>query len=389
MVGDSFISKDITGKGGSDQTFVDGHKNKSLLKYSKEYLENLSKLIKKLYKTNSSVKKLKNANAYQLGIHCKWFSRYHHFIYDFPLGEKANNLKVPNILNFLPQKIKMERLRFFWKGIFDTDGTYHSLKPYISLSSRSKNLIKSFKEFASQINIKTSELLPGKNRSYQVNIYVESIFDFIRFIGSIHPRRRQIIKYYILKGPKRKVFKGLNKNLLYKGYFDLEILGKNIRVSNVSKYVKSLRKDLKLSQSKLANLIGCRQQDIERYENGKRNIQLSLLLKIGILKGLTKEDICRLVENCNSELAIGENFSIRIRLPIKPASELNDIAKFLRPSKNMVRVLSEFVKKKKVEKIFGIRIKQDSKGAYYINCKTLSDFLKTFYIYELPWYPRK
>jgi len=183
----------------------DGHQNEKLLKLSKIYLQKLRKLIFDNYGTKSYIK-LRGKRMYFLNITSKWYGTYLHNLFDIPIGKKAEKICVPNILFLLPKKTLLEKLTFFWRGMFDTDGSINQNMSnfQISLASKSTNIMKSLGEFLSNPFIKISYTKRKEKGIHKIYIGILDYLKFARKVGSYHPLRIHILVQHLMKGPTFK-----------------------------------------------------------------------------------------------------------------------------------------------------------------------------------------
>jgi hypothetical protein len=226
----------------------DGHPDKEKLKYSKLYLTKLSKKLHKKLGIIGVVRKDKKYNLYYLEIGNKWFVRYFCFIFSISSGRKTN-LKLPIIL----QKNK-KVVKYFWRGLFDSDGGVSSTHQAVSISSSCRELLEGFKEYLknNRVNCKLLSQSNKYGKWFQLYILASEIHDFCKVIGSSHPLKQKIFAEILNKGPSDRVFKGINKSTItQEGTFNLSL------IENRHKSTKFVRLPIKPSKElmKLARFV--------------------------------------------------------------------------------------------------------------------------------------
>jgi hypothetical protein len=214
----------------------DGSPHIKELEKCKEYLKKIESLAEKIFKiklSKSSIKKQKG-NWFNLRIGNKWLVRYLNFFFGLPVGNKIGKLSTPKILDLMKNKKMLER--YFWRGIFDTDGMINRKSRNIVLASSDSNLMKQCEEFLIKCGIKSKV---GNKKDKYGNLYklleIDSdyIKDFAIHVETSHPLKQDILMKHLQKPLKYYTFQGLNKrNMREDGKFDLSILkNKDKRVS--------------------------------------------------------------------------------------------------------------------------------------------------------------
>lgn len=187
--------------------FYDGTSIKAELKYSLKHLKNIEKILKSFIQIKSTIRLRENRyiltfTSYKLAnILKKKFS--------IKPGKKAALVDIPKIY----KNKKLEK--YFWRGFMDCDGMVARNNKKIALEVKSKNLIKSFKEFLKSKGIKYKEHIRiiNNNAYYRINILSIFINAYKREIGFKHPRKNM----WLLKHLKKDFCK-INKidfNTLY------------------------------------------------------------------------------------------------------------------------------------------------------------------------------
>lgn len=93
---------------------------------------------------------------------------------------------------------------------------------------------------------------------------------------------------------------------------------------------KKLRENLGFSQEKVGQYLGCLREEISYYENGTRDIPLSVLEKASDLFGV------ELIDFFSEEETIGIRFAYRAE--DSTLEDLNQIARFKKIIKNYQRI---------------------------------------------------
>jgi hypothetical protein len=206
--------------------------------YSKKFLEKINNKLNEEYGISGSIRKVKNQNLFKLQIGNKWFIRFFSFIFNLPAGKKVN-LKEPFILLKFP-----EYRIYFWRGIFDSDGSTSSDHQYLSISSSQVNLLKSFKNYLIANNILCRLNLQQNKFGKWYSLYIPSseIKGFCELIGTSHPLKQKILSEILRKGPSVTVFRGINKRTLKGNCFDFSLM---VKRRSLSKHIMLPRKPTK------------------------------------------------------------------------------------------------------------------------------------------------
>jgi len=104
----------------------------------------INKLLKKNLKIEGRIKRKDNYYLYFLEnrLVCNFFS----YLFDIPYGRKCESIRLPKILK------DNKNEKYFWRGIFDTDGYIRKKLKMISLKTHSNALIKDFSSFCEKNN---------------------------------------------------------------------------------------------------------------------------------------------------------------------------------------------------------------------------------------------
>lgn len=180
-VGDGHIDK-----AGKRWILVDGSSYKEKLVYSKEFVLKLSKLLQNYINTyNIRYYETK----YVLSINNKLFCRFLNFFFELPFGKKKDVvLKKPLILKFSKEDLE----KYFWRGLFDTDGSVIK-QGSVNFCSSDKNLLNECRNYLNKINIKS------RKKEQILNIYMKYLNKFAH-IGLSHPRKQKELLNLLKKG---------------------------------------------------------------------------------------------------------------------------------------------------------------------------------------------
>ncbi len=182
-VGDGHIDK--TGK---RWTLVDGSSNQDRLKFSQEFVEQLSNLLKR-YVNHTKI--TKSRNKYVLRINNKPFCRFVNFFFGLPKGKKKKIvLKKPQILTL--GHIQLEK--YFWRGCFDTDGSVNR-DGAVDFCSSDRNLLIECKKFLGDNEIDSNL---GKRNLTVRSSYLKKFCT----VGFAHPRKQQEFVKVLRRGIK-------------------------------------------------------------------------------------------------------------------------------------------------------------------------------------------
>lgn len=171
-VGDGHIDKN-----GKRWTLVDGTSHSEKLTFSKKFIHNLAFLLIK-YINNFEIKEHKTKCV--LRINNKIYCRFLNFFFGLPFGKKKDTeLQKPLILNLKVNDLE----KYFWRGMFDTDGNVNILGA-VSLCSSDHNLLDECKKYLAISQIQ-SEI-----KGYNLMISKEYLKKFDK-IGFSHPRKQK------------------------------------------------------------------------------------------------------------------------------------------------------------------------------------------------------
>lgn len=134
-----------------------------------EYLSNILAFHKWFYSVfGVNIPAKKRQNHYEIYISNKIIFKYLKDLFKIPTGRKAEIISVPKIIKNSNIKIK----KSFLQGLFMFDGSVNYRNGYVSLISKSKNLITETSELLNEIGIKSDyiSLKPDKYKRYRLVI---------------------------------------------------------------------------------------------------------------------------------------------------------------------------------------------------------------------------
>lgn len=293
-----------------EQTISDGAVKGEKIHLTKKYIATLKTLKMIIWGFDSpSVMiergKKDNQNMFKLTVSNKWFINYLNFVYDLPLGDKIKqNLRLPSIIQVMPEEEKNKLLPYICRGLFDSDGHHNLGSAMSSLYTASHTLKKQIVNFLIKEGVKHTV---GKG---EIRILSDDYRKFAELIGSSHPRKIENMVKRLSIEPKSYVFKGINKAKLDKeGNFDF---AKNP--------LKCRMKLTKLPKKPSIELIKLAKSLIPQKDNNK-----CLIKREGT--NMSKEDIKRLMK------IIEDYFNCKIKInPTTGAYMLHNscLTKFLR-----------------------------------------------------------
>lgn len=170
-------------------TICDGS-NKYPLR-SKEYITFISDLLRKNFQTHGRMRCKETYYTYTIEnlLLCNFFN----CLFEIPYGRKCDSIKLPSMLkNNLNEK-------YFWRGIFDTDGYIRAKLKMINFKTNSKILIENLASFCEKNDIQI--IHENCKKGYSIRITNSSLLMFAKTIGSSHPRKSENLIYHLKKGP--------------------------------------------------------------------------------------------------------------------------------------------------------------------------------------------
>jgi transcriptional regulator with XRE-family HTH domain len=379
ITGDGYVRKDTLIK------IVDGHSREVELKYSKLFMEKISKKVNEIF--NYNIKSIRRkGNLYEIHIVSKWIVRFLRFFFEIPYSPKKE-IEWP--------KIVAGHEKFYLRGLFDTDGGIHKDSKFIIFKSASKEFIDNIRSCVLGLGLTPGELKTDNFGSYYFPIYAHDMKRFSNNIGFSHPRKRQYLLDHLKKGASDKTFFDTNRMSTYNNYFDLALVH-DLRVLDLGNMIKQLRINRNLTQNEFAKELGVKRRNFARYENNVLAVPIKTLIRIFSFK----DKLYGLISETNPRFGLGgRNF---VKFPINLDKIDTEIYMHLSPVKDNVIIRKRYkgyvMKEKdvqeiknKVEKYFGIKscVRKGKSDDIIILSKTLSILLETFFVYSTPWKPVK
>ncbi|MDI6807147.1 MAG: hypothetical protein QMD14_05075, partial [Candidatus Aenigmarchaeota archaeon] len=235
--------------------------------------------------------------------------------------------------------------------------------------------------------------------NYYINVLRDSYYDFATKIGLSNRRKIRNLIFNLQKGPINRTFKGIRKESLYCEYYNFSLIQDYVRVASAENLVRKLTEQLSSKHNKtiLAKMLGYKfWNSISRYQRGERRIPLRTLIRLAELCEYDKLRVYKWLEEPQIKFYpyTGGKGKIPCKLPLRYKDNILPVIKYLRPNfeDGIIHVsTSNYNPKrhviKKIKKFFGLKIKKDHFGRPYTCSKVLALFLKTFYIFEIPWQP--
>lgn len=382
-----YLAGVIAGDGNLDSgrntiTISDGHPDSKKLLFSKMYFTKLSRIFSSKFGLKARLNFYQS--YWQLRIHSKWLLRFFNHFFDLPFGNKSSIIKKPQLLHYYPEKEGL-----FWRGLFDTDASIRKNLLGIVFVTKSRNLKNDLIDFCSRKEI---DLIERFNRTGAYELYVSSkdYVKFARYIGLSHPRKQGYLLSHLKRGPTYDVFYGINEEVKIQGYYDL-IKVRGLMVTDAGDLIHKIRTKSGHSLKEIANITKIKYKTVWRYEKGKLSVPLSYIVFLGEVTGYSKIKIYRLLMNAGARFSVHRS-TLTIKLPLIPKKDTLKLLSYLRPytSEVYIKINNELPK---IEELFDTKVtivKRNRKNDHtYICSKALSQFLKVFHQYKLPWNPLK
>lgn len=327
----------------SDGTFI-----KSELNFSKKFISKLRSLVKKYF--GSEVQIFRKNNKYILKFRNKKFSDWVQSFGFFP-GSKSASVNIPSQL----KGTSLEKS--FWLGVMDCDGMIGRTTKNITLWSSSRSLCRSFCEF---LNKEIPVGVSKRKLRHKVYFYVKIRSPFVKvysdIIGFSHPRKLLWLKNHL-------------KNEFY--------------VSNTVALEEFIIGSNVIDHSRIfdGNVFIVQGSEILKEGIAPKNIRFKKLFETLLDKGLSKQQIYKLLEEYRWKMSKGSTTSIK--LPLTVTDELKEIAKFIRLREGGIRVSKNYIKSwgkdpvkiiKNICEIFDIKPHFTSKGEILFDSGVLNEF---------------
>lgn len=265
----------------------------NIIDASKLHIENLSKLLQKLFQSKTNIFKQPNANAWNVNIMGKWIVRFFNFLSSQPVNaRKYDALREPTIFS-LVNKTSLRLRSAFWRGLMDADGGY---KTTIGFSSASKQLIEDFTSFLTQHKINYHLYHPkSKNaNAYVLNISGKARKNFTELIGTNHPEKKQELELLLTRrvnpfSPRAKTLlkhgrwlgqvQSFSLQKEQNGFFDFSLLTR-FSISGTGVYIRNLRESSNHTQKTLAALLSISSSLLSKYELNSTSIPIPLFIQL-------------------------------------------------------------------------------------------------------------
>ncbi len=380
----AYLTGVIMGDGHLAEYFI------NIIDASKEHIENLEKLLIKLFRSKTEIYKQSNANAWNVNILGKWIVRFFNFLSGQPIAErKYPALREPNLFSFY-NKTSLRFRSAFWRGLMDADGTFKST---IGFGTASKQLLEDFLRFLKQHEITcrlyTQTVFGGT--TYSFTIAGESRKRFAHIIGTKHPEKLLELTYLLSKRLRKYVqrastllkqgyWKGQiidwNRKFLIDGYFNLSFVS-HLSITNVGSFIKSLRHRDKHTLRHLASKISTYPSLLSNYERNTTSIPISVLLKILIYYGILLQDF--LANYSKLQFNVSNS---HCQIATKPSNDLIDLLQGLQIKKDgriLLIGVTNYPKqeyRQKLQDFFSINIGSD----FTLTNSVLCTFVNVFFI---------
>jgi hypothetical protein len=233
-------------KKGKRWVLVDGSSNQKRLVLSGEFVSSLKSLME-MFVGTTYINKYET--KYELGTNNKPFCRFLNFFFGLPYGaKKKTTLQSPLVLKYSKNDLN----KYFWRGLFDTDGS--AVSNYsVGFGSIDKKLLRECEEY-----LKSIRIISTKTRT-SVNISMPDLKKWA-YIGFAHPRKQiefisTLQNGATFKSVKIKEGKEMDERLkIINKVIRTDFEGYRIRVNSVA--LKKERIDLKFVQQTMKALFG-------------------------------------------------------------------------------------------------------------------------------------
>lgn len=351
-------------------SLADGTLEKDKLFYSEEYIRFIIGILKEVYKIKTFNISKPHGNQKKLTISNKFFCRFINFFFDIPFSYKDERLQVPKIFNHNNKKDEY----LFWRGLSDTDGSFRNFAKTFTLGMKQRKLLAEFSKFLNWKDISHSR------KGQHLNVFANSLNKYAEIVGSSHPRKQKILLRQLEDGPSHQVFRGINKNNMIRGYFDLS------KIPNLRVYLDDLFKKI-FRNKNITNIMkktGASRQTVHNWKNNVTAIPFSLIKKF--YKGYT----FYLLSKYDYIFTIGKKGSNKVYLPTKLTDKINFFASCVRPTKRglclNIRGNPKAKRyKEQIEEFFKIKFNYIPSREYRCESSIINIFFKTFFVYDTPW----
>ncbi len=388
----AYLAGCVLGDGGFSLSnfwvIVDGSKEEERIIDSIAFLDKIKRLIEELFGLRIN-KLTRRDNRIELIINNLVFSRFINFYFGAPYGKKKDKIEKPKI--FLISKKASLLYKYFWRGLFDTDGYCQLEGKQISLSSGTKKLLDECKKDLGDIGV-SANVKFGTQGSYFLNVYSDDYKKFSYEIGFSHPRKQKALIRNLKIGAGVNEYKDVIYNNLYKGtYVDLRKIAR-LRIYNAGEYIQHIRAELKLRQKDMAKNLGTRLNNLSRWELNNDGIFFEDFYNILKLGGKDYDYFLKRIYD-NVLFNVGKKSTL-IKLPKIINNDTKNLAKVVIPYGSELRIKKRRGGNSRLHKLrsiikekYDLDIVETQKNVHSILNKTLSYFFKNYFIYEKSWKP--
>ncbi len=322
---------------------------------TKKHIINLSNMLGDLFGKKGHI--MQDKGAWVVKLNLLWTARLFNFITDQTINApKYDSLREP----LLFQQLGAPYRNLYWRGVFDSDGSFKNQLTFCSISA---HLCEDFQSFLTDVSI-TNKLIEQKIGGYQVKIPAREKLKFAQEIGSLHSKKIVDFIAFLEKSLPSIQFQGFNnQNLTSTGFFNFHLLP--------TMSVLGLEQFFKNAQPTLQELLSTK--EIRRYTNGKG----ITIRKLASLLSSQKTDLMEFLNNFHEKLFFQSSISSKIKLYLKPTNEFAKTLKFIVPTTRGATLYGETqVITIIIEKQFSISIQNNK-----IQNKLLSKYFRTFCVY--------
>ncbi|MFB6208779.1 MAG: LAGLIDADG family homing endonuclease [Candidatus Nanohaloarchaea archaeon] len=355
-------------------TLVDGGKNDSEISHSRDFIEDMSMKIQRLFGIpQKSITILDRGNKIQLTVSNKWFCRFLRYFFKLPESYKKGKLRRPSLFSE-----DEELLGAYWRGLFDADGAVSSQSNRVTITSATDHFIDQCVSDLQYMGIETKNRRE-RNGVGRIRISGNYFEYFCEKIGSAHPRKKKHIFSKLKNGSRTLCYRGRRNHNFYLPYFDLGKIS-DLRVLGLGDEIRDYRERNNLYQKELGSELGISKNQVYAWEN---EIDFASVEKLDsifesretFLEKLNKEEV-------EFKVGLRGNSNSGVKLPVKVSQNIDNIASNLISSKDELRIQNKNSDTaSKLEKLFDTTVIRD-KYKYYLRNWTVIRFFKTFYRYE-------
>jgi len=276
---------------------------------TKEHIEFISKLFIEMFSKEGAI--MKTGGAWIVKLNLLWGARLFNFLTNHAIDEpKYASLREPQLFQYLGEPYRS----IYWSGVFDADGSY---KNQIVFSTIKEEYAQDFHCFLSDHSIE-SNFFVKTGSGYQINILAKDKTKIAELLCSLHPKKRQDFIEHLEKTTQMYEFHGINlERLTPTGYFNYIYLP-TMSVIGLSKYFENISPKTSLFTK----------QEIHTYRSNN-GITIQKLLKH---LQETNQDLMLFLDNHVTNLFFRSASSPLIKLPLRPTSDFERLAKSMIPT---------------------------------------------------------